>query len=93
MLIVPENEWDRIAVHGDWCSKKSVEQNMTLAGVWKNEYGSIMTLNLAEPNMLTGTYESSTGSFGTYRVIGYETNAEPTPNSPYLSRLIGIHSP
>lgn len=54
---------------------------MTLAGVWKNEYGSIMTLNLAEPNMLTGTYQSSTGSSGTYRVIGYETDAEPTPNS------------
>jgi hypothetical protein len=54
---------------------------MTLAGVWKNEYGSIMTLKLAEPNMLTGTYQSSTGSSGTYRVIGYETDAEPTPNS------------
>jgi saccharopepsin len=70
-----------------------VEQNMTLAGVWKNEYGSIMTLNLAEPNTLTGTYESSTGSSGTYRVIGYETNAEPTPNAGQpVSLAINWHS-
>lgn len=66
---------------------------MTLAGVWKNEYGSIMTLNLAEPNFLIGTYQSSTGSTGTYRVIGYQTNGDPTPSAGQpVSLAINWHS-
>jgi avidin family protein len=66
---------------------------MTLAGVWKNEYGSIMTLHLAKPNFLIGTYQSSTGSTGTYRVIGYQTNGDPTPSAGQpVSLAINWHS-
>lgn len=50
---------------------------MTLAGVWKNEYGSQMTLSVSG-NLVTGTYESTTGSTGKYCVIGWQTSADPT---------------
>jgi saccharopepsin len=52
---------------------------MSLAGVWKNAYGSTMALSLVNPNLLMGTYQSSTGSSGTYEVIGYQTSDEPSP--------------
>lgn len=51
---------------------------MSLAGVWKNAYGSTMSLSLVTPNLVAGTYQSSTGSTGTYEVIGYQTSEEPT---------------
>jgi avidin family protein len=66
---------------------------MSLAGVWKNEYGSTMTLSLANTNLVTGTYQSSTGSTGTYEVIGYQTNADPTPSAGQaVSLAIDWHS-
>jgi len=51
---------------------------MSLAGIWENEYGSKMTLSMANNNLFTGKYESTTGSTGEYRVIGYQTSADPT---------------
>jgi len=52
---------------------------MSVAGVWQNQYGSKMTLRMSNPNLVMGTYISSTGSSGTYRVIGWQTNDDPTP--------------
>jgi hypothetical protein len=52
-----------------------------------------MTLNLVNPTLVTGTYESSTGFTGTYEVIGYQTTAEPTPNAGQaVSLAIDRHS-
>jgi Avidin family len=66
---------------------------MSLAGVWKNEYGSTMTLSLANANLVTGTYQSSTGSTGTYEVVGYQTSANPTPSAGQaVSLAIDWHS-
>jgi len=44
---------------------------MSAAGTWINEYGSIMTL-VDEGNILRGVYRSSTGSVGTYEVLGVQ---------------------
>jgi len=44
---------------------------MSAAGTWKNEYGSIMTLREVDGG-LTGIYQSSTGSVGTYEVRGVQ---------------------
>lgn len=66
---------------------------MSLAGVWKNAYGSTMSLRLANGNLLTGTYESSTGSTGTYVVIGCQTRDDPTPAAGQAAALaIDWHS-
>jgi Avidin family len=54
---------------------------MSLAGVWQNEYGSQMTLSAASPNLVVGEYTSSTGSSGTYKVIGWQQSGDPTPQS------------
>jgi len=48
-----------------------------LAGTWENEYGSRMTL-AAEQGAISGIYESTTGSIGRYRVVGWCSGAEPT---------------
>lgn len=50
---------------------------MTIAGSWKNEYGSQMDLQVTD-NQVIGTYESSTGSTGKYIVTGWQTPNEPT---------------
>lgn len=66
---------------------------MSLAGVWKNAYGSTMSLNLVNPNLITGIYKSSTGSTGTYEVIGYQTSADPTSQAGQAATLaIDWHS-
>lgn len=66
---------------------------MSLAGVWKNAYGSTISLSLASPNLITGTYQSSTGSTGTYEVIGYQTSADPTSTAGQAAALaIDWHS-
>lgn len=51
---------------------------MTVAGIWQNEYNSQMTLSEVNPNLVVGTYSSTTGSTGKYYVIGWQTSAEPT---------------
>ncbi|HEY0289331.1 MAG TPA: avidin/streptavidin family protein [Pseudomonas sp.] len=50
----------------------------TVAGTWKNDYGSVMTLSVSG-NQVSGTYESSTGSSGKYPVTGYQLEAAATP--------------
>ncbi len=66
---------------------------MSLAGVWKNSYGSTMSLRLESPNLITGTYKSSTGSVGTYEVVGYQTTADPTSGAGQAAALaIDWHS-
>ncbi|MGP5107704.1 avidin/streptavidin family protein [Pseudomonas helleri] len=51
---------------------------MSAAGTWVNEYGSIMTL-VNEDDRLRGTYQSSTGSTGTYEVLGIQVGCAATP--------------
>lgn len=53
--------------------------SMSVAGTWKNHYGSVMTLNV-NGNRVTGTYQSSTGSTGRYEVVGYQLKSAETPN-------------
>ncbi|MEA3239312.1 MAG: avidin/streptavidin family protein [Candidatus Bipolaricaulota bacterium] len=48
---------------------------MQLAGVWKNEHGSIMEITV-EDEHIEGMYSSHTGDTGTYRVVGL---ADPEP--------------
>ncbi|MBM1193221.1 avidin/streptavidin family protein [Pseudomonas weihenstephanensis] len=48
---------------------------MSAAGIWKNDYGSIMTLT-AQGSRLSGSYESSTGSTGKYPLSGYQVLAD-----------------
>ncbi len=38
---------------------------------WKNEYGSVMVLNQNAQGEIWGTYSSTTGSSGQYRVLGH----------------------
>jgi hypothetical protein len=66
---------------------------MSLAGIWENEYGSRMTLSLADSNLIVGKYESTTGSTGEYRVVGYQTSGDPTPSGGQACALaIDWHS-
>ncbi len=51
----------------------------SVAGTWKNDYGSVMTLDVTG-NRVTGTYQSSTGSTGRYEVVGYQLKAAEPPN-------------
>ena len=54
---------------------------MTLVGTWQNEYGSQMVLTPLGTNLVWGTYSSTTGSTGKYKVIGYQQAAEPRPTA------------
>ncbi len=50
---------------------------MSLAGTWENSYGSRM--RLVESNgVVTGIYESTTGSTGRYHVSGWQQGGAPT---------------
>lgn len=50
----------------------------SVAGTWKNDYGSVMTLSVSG-NQVSGLYQSSIGSTGTYEVVGYQLITPPTP--------------
>lgn len=52
---------------------------MSVGGVWSNSYGSVMDLTQMVGGMVTGTYQSSTGSTGKYYVAGMSGLTEPTP--------------
>lgn len=54
---------------------------MSVTGVWTNSYGSIMELTQLVGGMVSGTYQSSTGSTGKYYVVGMANGAEPTPET------------
>lgn len=52
-----------------------------LCGTWINQFGSLMTISYCNPytGVLSGTYASSTGATGVYRLIGI-TDKSPDPN-------------
>lgn len=49
----------------------------SVAGTWKNDYGSVMTLTLSGQHV-HGTYHSSTGSSGRYEVTGFASGPGAT---------------
>jgi saccharopepsin len=51
---------------------------MSVSGTWKNAYGSTMSLNVYGSGLVLGQYRSSTGSTGTYAVIGAQGPADPS---------------
>jgi hypothetical protein len=53
-------------------------EHKSVAGTWKNEYGSVMTLAVTG-NRVRGIYQSSTGSTGKYEVTGFQLNEPATP--------------
>lgn len=63
-----------------------------VAGLWANEYGSLMSL-VVEDNKVSGVYQSSTGSTGQYEVSGYQlgTAATATQGQP-VALAIDWHS-
>lgn len=50
---------------------------MSISGTWQNAYGSTMELSQSDDGFVIGLYSSSTGSSGTYWVVGH-TNPTPT---------------
>lgn len=52
-------------------------QPLSVAGTWKNDYGSVMTLAVTG-NVITGSYQSSTGSTGRYAITGYQASTSPS---------------
>jgi len=51
---------------------------MSISGTWQNAYGSTMELSQSDDGFVIGLYSSSTGSSGTYWVVGH---ANPTPDA------------
>lgn len=54
---------------------------MSVSGTWKNAYGSTMSLYVYGSGLVLGQYQSSTGSTGTYAVIGCQGPADPGPTA------------
>ncbi len=54
-------------------------RSTSVAGTWKNDYGSVMTLTVTG-NQISGVYQSSTGSTGKYAVTGYQSSSAATAN-------------
>ena len=52
-------------------------QPLSVAGTWKNDYGSVMTLAVTG-NVITGSYQSSTGSTGRYAITGHQPSTSPS---------------
>lgn len=50
---------------------------LSVVGTWKNDYGSVMALTVTG-NVVTGIYQSSTGSTGRYAVTGYQASTGPS---------------
>ena len=55
---------------------------MGLCGIWRNSYGSIMELRLAGDGRIHGSYSSTTGSTGSYPVLGWADPREPGAREP-----------
>lgn len=65
---------------------------VTVAGIWENEYGSRMALEV-EGEAVFGIYESTTGATGRYLVAGRQSAADPTMQSGQpVSLAIAWHS-
>jgi len=60
---------------------------MGLAGIWRNSYGSIMDLRQGEDGRLHGSYSSTTGSTGTYPVLGW---ADPRERGAELGQSLAL---
>lgn len=58
-----------------------------LSSVWRNSYGSTMTLQ-ADGNRLSGLYASTTGSSGTYPVDGWISDEDRSATG--LGRAVGL---
>jgi len=54
---------------------------MSVTGTWKNSYGSVMSLVQSFGGAVSGTYQSTTGSSGTFLVAGFAN-----PNAATSSR-------
>ncbi|WP_338480485.1 avidin/streptavidin family protein [Pseudomonas trivialis] len=54
-------------------------RSTSVAGTWKNDYGSVMTLTVTG-NQISGIYQSSTGSTGQYAVTGYQSSSAAASN-------------
>lgn len=54
-----------------------IEPPLSVAGTWKNDYGSVMTLTVTG-NVITGSYQSSTGSTGRYAITGNQASTTPS---------------
>lgn len=72
----------RTPVRGKWVISPTIATGETtpplsVAGTWENDYGSVMTLTVAD-NVVTGSYQSSTGSTGRYAVTGYQASTTPS---------------
>lgn len=52
-------------------------ETVTVAGTWRNDYGSVMTLETSG-QQLSGSYQSSTGSTGEYSITGCLSGAGAT---------------
>ncbi|AZF37649.1 hypothetical protein C4J88_2867 [Pseudomonas sp. R4-39-08] len=55
----------------------TMAKTTSVAGIWKNDYGSVMSLAVSGHN-IHGSYRSSTGSTGEYRITGYSAGPGAT---------------
>lgn len=55
-------------------ARQTVTPTTSVAGTWRNDYGSVMTLSVSG-NRVSGTYQSSTGSTGKYEVTGFQVQS------------------
>lgn len=60
-------------------ARQSATPTTSVAGTWKNDYGSVMILSVSG-NQVSGTYQSSTGSTGRYEVAGVQMQSAPGPD-------------
>jgi saccharopepsin len=60
---------------------------MSLNGIWRNGYGSVMSLGQEADGRLFGSYQSTTGSTGTYYVLGA---CDPREAEPGLGRSLAL---
>lgn len=65
---------ERAVLSGKVTLPGPVIEGVTVAGTWKNDYGSVMTLEVSGQRV-SGRYHSSTGSTGHYAVTGYLSGA------------------
>lgn len=73
----------RAVLNGKLTLPGPASETVTVAGTWRNDYGSVMTLEVSG-RQVTGTYRSSTGSTGEYSITGCVsgTGATRTTNQP-----------
>jgi saccharopepsin len=60
---------------------------MSLDGVWRNGYGSVMSISQDGEGRIQGSYQSTTGSTGTYYLLGW---ADPRPPRPSRGQSLSL---